>query len=70
MGSAAVTDDDRVEILAQAMWMGQHGTIVITPRWQEWSSQNKKDADALRDKARDMIGAAKGQTHHSLGWIP
>lgn len=67
-----MTDDEKSEILAQAIWMGQFGTITLTPEYQAWSAdnKNKQQADAYRAKAKEMLGAAKGQKHHSLGWIP
>lgn len=64
-----MTDDDRTEILAQAIWMQQFGTTTITQRWLDWANDNKQSATALRSQAADMVKASKGHKYHSLGWI-
>ena len=65
-----MTDDERKELLAQAIWMGQHGTLTIDARWTQYAADNPTVADALRKEAASMIAAAKNISgHHSLGWL-
>lgn len=65
-----MTDDERVEILAQAMWMGNFGVIQIDPRWQKWAEDNPEKAKTLRDKGKEMLEFSKSYSTHSLGWLP
>ena len=72
----AMTDDDRIEIIAQSLWLGRFGVTAITGEWQQWVLDHPNEAKALRDKATEMFSVHKGYmgpnaTHHSsLGWVP
>lgn len=72
-----MTDDERVELLAQALWTRVYGVRKITPKWQAFTAANATEARALREKAAVMLGTAQSATggpglkrpHSSLGWL-
>lgn len=64
-----MTDDDRIEILAQAIWMQEFGHIALNPRWLAYAKDNPDEAAALRKRAKTMIDTARPHRHHSLGWL-
>lgn len=65
-----MTDDDRIEILAQALWMKHFGITVLDQRWVAYAKANPDVADSLREQAKAMIETARPHTTHSLGWLP
>lgn len=73
MGYPAMTDDDRIEIVAQSLMLGYFGETALLPRWQEFTVSNPDETAAFRTQAREMLGIAKSSAknvHHSLGWVP
>lgn len=65
-----MTDADRTEILAQAIWRGQFGEIKILPEWTAFAANNTEEATNLRAKASDMIAAASQMPGFtSLSWL-
>ena len=63
-------DEDRTEILAQAIWRGQFGETKILPEWTDFAANNPDEVAVLRVKAADMISAASEMSgHHSLAWL-
>jgi hypothetical protein len=75
-----MTNDEMIEILAMNIWKGVFGLTAITAEWQEWAKTHSTEANALRGRAEEMIGAAlahagQGATktrtahHTSLGWL-
>lgn len=72
-----MTDDERVELLAQALWLKVYGLRTILPKWQVFAATDAEGARELRNKAATMLGTAQGATggfgsrgpHSSLGWL-
>lgn len=74
-----MTNDERREILAQAMWREAFGETRILPEWIEWAQKHPQEATALRDKADDMLSVqsdvnqktkhTKDHHHTGLGWL-
>jgi hypothetical protein len=64
-----MTLDEKVEILAQAIWREDFQLTTLEPRWLEWSAANERAANAFRRLAAAMLGAAEGHKNHSLGWL-
>jgi hypothetical protein len=72
-----MTDEERVELLAQALWSRVYGMRRITSRWQAFASANTVVAQQYRTKAQQMLGTAQSATggpgarrpHSSLGWL-
>ena len=66
-----MTDDDRVEFLAQALWKGTMATgLVILPEWTAYVQANPQSAIGLREQAAKMIGLASSVNgHHGLHWL-
>jgi len=72
---------DLTEILAMNIWLGIFGVKILTPEWTAWAEAHKPEADALRQQAETMLGAAHSHAsqgknaktvtthHHSLGWL-
>src|SRR5262245_15728129 len=72
----AMTDDDRIEIIAQSLWLGMFGVTAISAEWQQWATDHPNGANEYRDRAREMFDVHSGHTqanashHSSLGWLP
>lgn len=72
-----MTDEERVELLAQALWLRTFGVRKITPKWQAFAATDTAQVRALRDKASAMLGVAQTaaggpglkRPHSSLGWL-
>ena len=72
-----MTDDERIELLAQALWTRVYGLRRLTPKWQAFVATDTAQVQALRTKAREMLGIAQSATggaatrrpHSSLGWL-
>jgi hypothetical protein len=63
-------DEDRTELLAQAIWRGQFGLTTIDPRWAQYVTDNPTEANQLRAKATEMLSASKNMAgNHSLDWL-
>jgi hypothetical protein len=65
-----MTDEDRIEILSQALWMKHFGVTQVRPEWTAFANSNQDQANELRQKAKTMIEAARPHKTHSLGWLP
>jgi hypothetical protein len=65
-----MTDEDRIEILAQALWMKRYGIAQVRPEWMAYSKNDPTMADSYRRQAKSMIESARPHKTHSLGWLP
>lgn len=75
-GDDIMTDDERIELLAQALWTHVYGVRHVTTRWRAFADTNSDQANQLRAKAKEMLhtadSASAGVTkrpHSSLGWL-
>jgi len=80
-GYNEMTARDLTEILAMNIWLGIFGVKILTPEWITWAATHQSEADALRQQAETMLGAAHSHAsqgknakavtthHHSLGWL-
>jgi hypothetical protein len=64
-----MTRADRIEILAQAMWLGMFGITAIRQDWLDYATNNAMAATALRTQAGQMLDVSAGATQSSLGWM-
>jgi len=64
-----MTEDDRTEILAQALYLQTFGIMNLQPQWSEFAINNPAAADAYRTKAEAMMQVAGAVSVHSLGWL-
>jgi hypothetical protein len=71
-----MTDEERVELLAQALFTHVFGLRYLTPRWENFAKANPGEADKFRARAKEMLhtsdSASPGVTKRpfsSLGWL-
>jgi hypothetical protein len=66
-----MNDNDRAELLAQAIWRGDFGMMTTDPRWKDWARANQAGATTIRSQAGDMIdqAVASNTKYHSLAWL-
>jgi hypothetical protein len=73
-----MTDSERIELLAQALWLRTFGLRRLTPQWQAFAAVNATAAAPFRTKAAAMLDTAQGaitgapgrkRPHSSLGWL-
>jgi hypothetical protein len=65
-----MTRQDRVEILAQAMWLGMFGVTAVRQDWLDYATNNAAAATDLRNRASNMLDVAEAAGPlNSLGWI-
>ena len=72
-----MTDPERIELLAQALWLRTIGMRRLTSAWTTFAEVNTAAATQYRTKAQSMLDTAGGSTtgvgfrrpYTSLGWL-